>query len=138
MKPHRLATAPLATAMCLGCGVRVDHGAGTLVQSKEEHAVLVHLKLTSSGPDEAEVMWGQELEELLEKVVRQAGVGLVDGNEIGEGEFVIYIYGSDASRIVAALTPQLSSAAWPGGGYVQKRLGPPGAPEERIALPLTP
>jgi hypothetical protein len=137
MRQSRLAIVFIFVAANPSCGVSVDHGSETQLQSTAEHAVLIHLKLRERNADSTEVLRGQELEVRLDESVRHAGVGLLDGNEIGEVEYVIFIYGSDASKLLATVKPVLSPAAWPGGGYIQARSGPPGAREERVVFPYS-
>ena len=40
----------------------------------------------------------------------------LDGNEIGQGEFVLYMYGPDAEKLFVAVEPILRSAYFSFGG----------------------
>src|SRR5262245_49276599 len=55
--------------------------------SESEQAVLVHLRLSDDRfGTEDEVRRLQELEVQLEDAIAQSGAGMLDGNEIGQGE----------------------------------------------------
>src|SRR5688572_2331416 len=101
-----------------------------------EHAVIVHLKLSDDAfGSRSEVVKAQALELRLEEAINRAAVGELDGNELGDGEFVIYIYGSDAASLFGAIAPVLRAEPWRPGGHIVKRYGPPGARQESVPLP---
>src|SRR5262245_48592057 len=66
-------------------------------QESDDHAVMLHLKLSNAkfGTDK-DIESCQALEVKLEALIEAANVGLVDGNEIGGGECVIFMYGPNA------------------------------------------
>jgi hypothetical protein len=71
-----------------------------------KQAVLVHLKLSNTKFGEGdEITIMQEFELKLDRLVDQSNLGVVDGNEIGEGEYVIYIYGPNADRLFELIEP---------------------------------
>ena len=49
------------------------------------------------------------LEDALEAKINQAGVGVFDGNEIGGGECVLFMYGPDADALFEIVLPTLRS-----------------------------
>jgi hypothetical protein len=104
-----------------------------------EEAVLVYIPLSDGDfgeEKEREALF--ELEDRLTEIIEdEAQVGEFDGNEIGGGEFILFLYGSDADALFAALEPELRRLDPPSGDfYAIKRHGPPddGVREERIDL----
>ncbi len=91
-----------------------------------EQAVRVHLP---DGPAAVDLLL---LEEALIEAVRE--VGESDGNAIGPGEVVLYLYGPDADAILAAVRPALDGASLPVGSHAVVRRGPPGSAEESTIL----
>ncbi len=74
------------------------------------------------------------LEDELERAIFKHKVGEYDGNEVGEGEATLYLYGPDAEALFQAVLPILSTSKIVKGGYALKRYGPPadGIHEERV------
>ncbi len=101
-----------------------------------EHAVLLHLKLAADGfGDPADLEPLQTLEQILAEAIDTAGAGMLDANEIGEGECVIYTYGPDADRLWRAIEPHLRAHAARPGSYAIKRYGgPKTGRQERVNL----
>ncbi|BCG93963.1 hypothetical protein [Mesorhizobium sp. 131-2-1] len=89
-----------------------------------EQAVIVYLLLTG-GPfgTQQERQSVQVLEDRLEQVVSNANAGEFDGDEFGEGECVLYLYGPDAEKLFSAIEPVLKSSPVATGGYAIKRFG---------------
>lgn len=89
-----------------------------------EQAVIVHLPLRNEATDFAtrreELL---ALERRLEETVVEAFVGELDGDEFGQGECVLYLYGGDADRLFGAIEPLLKSCRAATGGYAIKRYG---------------
>jgi len=107
-----------------------------IASQASEHAVLVHLKLSDDGfGSREEFAKATGLEKLLEEAIARAGVGELDGNEVGGGEFVIYTYGPDADRLQEVVQPLVLEARWATGGRIRVRRGAPGAPEIEVAIP---
>jgi hypothetical protein len=106
---------------------------GGEVNPAPEHAVLVHLKLSASpfgtDPERERVL---EFEQQLEEAMLAAGVGEFDGNEFGDGECTLYMYGPDSEALFAAIAPVLRTSPLARGATVVKRAGPPGSPEEKL------
>lgn len=104
----------------------------TAATPSSEHAVLIHLRLSDSAfgtPDEIEHLQALEVE--LEDAIARAGVGELDGNEIGGGEYVIYTYGPDADRLFGVVEPLLRASSSAREGFVLKRYGGPEDPRVR-------
>ena len=55
----------------------------------------------------------------------------MDGNEIGEGECTLFMYGPDADLLFAAIEPRLRASRMTKGGSVVKRHGDPDDPHVR-------
>ncbi|GEM_PF-1047206 len=104
-----------------------------------EHALLVHIPLSNDefgSEEEREALF--EVEDQLVEAIEGAGVGEYDGNEVGGGEFVMYIYGPDADALFSAAEPVLRALQPPPGEFFAvKRYGKADdleAREERIDL----
>ncbi|MBI3978952.1 MAG: hypothetical protein HY331_12265 [Chloroflexi bacterium] len=97
-----------------------------------EHAVLVWLRLAGDGfGDEDEWEAITALEDRLQEIVCQQGVGEFDGNEIGMGYWTLYLYGPDADRLYDAILPAIQGIGPRPGSYAIKRYGPPDDPDSR-------
>jgi hypothetical protein len=112
------------------------HEAGAAV-SDGEHAVVINYRLSGDEYGSAEEREGVfALENRLEALIEQHGIGEFDGNEFGGGEAVLYCYGPDANRLFATIENEVRSfAARP--AYVTLRYGAasdPNAQERRIDL----
>jgi hypothetical protein len=55
----------------------------------------------------------------------------MDGNEIGEGECTLFMYGPDADRLFAAIERRLRASRMAKGGSVVKRYGDADDPRVR-------
>ena len=77
-----------------------------------------------------------ELEDQLEEAIQKAGVGELDGDEVGQGVAVIFMYGPDADALLHAILPVLRASELVRDGFVLKQYGPPedGVVEERVEL----
>lgn len=104
----------------------------------DSHAVMLHLRLSNHEEFGSDEEWDEihAMTDKLGKALRAHGVGELDGDEFGGNECVVFMYGPDANKLFAAISPLLRS--WPAiaGGYVIKRFGPPGASFERIDFEL--
>jgi hypothetical protein len=97
-----------------------------------QHAVIVHLRLGGAGfgsPDQRKALYA--LEDQLEQALISGTVGEYDGNEVGQGEFVLYMYGQDANALFAAVEPFLKACPAAAGGYAIKRYGDASDPTAR-------
>ena len=101
-----------------------------------EQAVIVHLRLRESPFGSSEERQSvQALEDRLERVIAEASAGEFDGDEFGDWECVLFMYGSDADRLFKAIEPLLKITPAAAGGYAIKRFGEandPNAPEVRV------
>lgn len=90
----------------------------------ESHAVIVHLRLsdTGFGTDEDRIAI-LKLEEMIEDAVAATAAGDLDGDEFGQGECVLYVYGPDADRLFALIEPLLKSSPVACGGFAVKQYG---------------
>jgi hypothetical protein len=89
----------------------------------EQHAVLLHLRLAGVWPAEGEAARFHELQDRLMEAIDRAGVGELDGDEFGEGECVVYMYGPNADRLWAAFAPVLKGEPLARGGFAVLRYG---------------
>jgi hypothetical protein len=89
-----------------------------------EQAVILHLPLRSGpfgSPEEREALLA--LEDQLAAAVVENAAGEFDGDEFGEGECVLFLYGPDADSLFAAIEPALKASSQASGGYAIKRYG---------------
>ncbi len=104
-----------------------------------EQALIVHVPLSDDefgAEEEREALFELE-DELVEVVEGEPPLGEYDDNEVGGGEFVMFMYGPDADALFVAIEPILNDLDPPPGDfYAIKRYGPPeeGVREERIGL----
>ena len=103
-----------------------------------EHAVLAYLKLSDDQFDTTNKRESiHELCDRLEEIIVEAGVGEFDGDEFGEGDCILYMYGPDADALFSAVESVLRVSPHAKGGYVIKRYGEasdPAAREIRVEL----
>ena len=97
-----------------------------------EHAVIVHFRLHGGdfgSREEKERV--AELEQDLEEAILEAAAGELDGDEFGQGECVLYMYGPDADRLFSTVEPILRASPLTELGYAIKRYGEPTDMEAR-------
>ncbi len=97
-----------------------------------EHAVLVYLKLSNEHlgtSDEVDDV--HELSDRLEEAIEAAEAGEFDGDEFGEGQCTLFMYGPDADALFAAIEPTLRGSPLSRGGYAIKRYGDPDDPDAK-------
>ena len=85
-----------------------------------EHAVIVHLPLDGDhfgSSSEREGLFA--MQEQMACAIREAGVGEFDGDEFGECECVLFIYGPNADRLFDVVQPFLKSSTLALGGLCQ-------------------
>ncbi len=81
-----------------------------------------------------------ELEEALSEAIESAEAGELDGNDVGQGECVLYMYGPNADELLRVIQPVLVTYnELLEGGHAVLRYGPAedGAREVTVALPNT-
>ncbi len=99
-----------------------------------EQSVTVHLPLSHT---QQEVPQLQDLELHLDQTITRAGVGELDGNEVGDDEYVVLAHGPDANKLFTSIERTLRSSKLSHGGFVIKRYGSADdetAREEKIDL----
>lgn len=75
-----------------------------------------------------------ELSDKLEAAMTNAGTGEFDGNEIGGGETVLFMYGADAELLFRSIEPVLQEEKTAIGARAVLRWGEHGAPERTVIL----
>ena len=101
---------------------RLFGGKGSNPPPKSEHAVIVHFQY---GRTDLQPLF--LLEEQLEGIIGQTGVGELDGNEVavdGSDGF-LYFYGPDADRLFAVVRPILEKSTVIREAVATLRYGPP-------------
>jgi hypothetical protein len=101
-------------------------------EAPPQHAVTAHLRLSRGkfgSPHDVRAC--QRLETELEELIERAQVGEMDGNEIGEGECTLFMYGPDADKLFAAIEKRVRASRMAKGGTIVKRYGDPDDPNAR-------
>ncbi|TVQ30970.1 MAG: hypothetical protein EA376_11260 [Phycisphaeraceae bacterium] len=105
--------------------------------SDADHAVLLHLPYPGDGlPPGHVVEQMHALQDELDTAITNAGVGELDGDEFGDGECVVFMYGQDADALWSAVDRVLKQKRFMAGAKAVKRYGQPGAREEVILLAI--
>ena len=96
-----------------------------------EQAVVVKVVGRRLDPDRM-----AELEDRLERAIRRAGSGEVDGHELDmEGRSgTVYLYGPSADALLDAVAPELATVEWLDEIVARVRYGPPGARERQVTI----
>ncbi len=99
-----------------------------------DQAVLVHL----DGMGLADAVYEEHdlatIEDQLSEALTREGTGELDGNEIGQGETTLFMYGPDAERLFRTVEPLLRAYPLCKGSRVVIRAGEPGAREREVKL----
>lgn len=99
-----------------------------------EQAVLVHLD-NNDLPDHIYQEYDLgTIEDRLIEIIERERVGEFDGNEVGQGEATLFMYGPDAERLFAAIEQTLREYPLCQGARVEIRRGGPGAPQREVRL----
>ena len=100
----------------------------------EDHAVIVHFGMSDDEfGSEAERATLGDLGDRLADVVARAGVGEFDGDEFGNGEAVLYLYGPDHEQLWRIVEPEvLASTVRP--SFALLRPGGPDVAARRLDL----
>lgn len=96
-----------------------------------EHAVLLYIPLSDSGfgsPEEREAI--RKFSDEFEEAITASNVGEFDGDEFGEGQCTLFMYGRNADALFDAIEPVLR-AGCRAGSYAIKRYGNAGDPNAR-------
>ena len=79
-----------------------------------------------------------DLEDALTEAIDAANAGEFDGNDVGEGECILYAYGPDADALFAAIQPVVAAhRELLSGGYAVLRYGPPEDGMREVQVPVT-
>jgi hypothetical protein len=101
-----------------------------------EHAVLVYFEYGSTDLSNLFAV-----EEALERVISEANVGELDGNEIATdgSDGTLFMYGPDADALFKSIRQTLEATPFMRGARVVLRYGPPedDVPERTVTLPLS-
>ena len=68
----------------------------------------------------------------LSEIISESGMGIFDGDEFGNGEGGLFMYGPNADRLFNVVEPSLRGWKPLEGGYAIKRYGAPAGQSERI------
>jgi hypothetical protein len=101
-----------------------EGGSQSTAKKLPEQAVLIHLKLSDQKfgtLDEMDAI--HALSARLEQVIKGKHLGMFDGDEFGQGECTLYMYGPDADALFAAIEPLLRSSPLTKAGSATKRYG---------------
>lgn len=98
-----------------------------------EEWIAVYFKLSNDeyGTQEERDSIHQFTDKLAE-VIRKSGMGVFDGDEFGNGECGLFMYGLDADQLFNVVEPLLRTWEPIKGGYAIKRYGAPAGQSERI------
>jgi hypothetical protein len=76
------------------------------------------------------------LEHELESAIAYARAGEFVRNQVGAGEFALVMQGPDADKLFCAVSGILRRSCLVRDGAVVMRYGPPGAPQQKVGLPV--
>ncbi len=105
----------------------------TEADGMSDHLVRVHIPFTDDTFDRC-----VEIEDLLGERVDAAGVGALDGSEVGGGEYTIWLYGPQAVPLAEVVKHALEEEDLPPGCKLFLRHGGVNdRPAKEETLPLT-
>jgi hypothetical protein len=90
-----------------------------------QHALLLHIPTAGTTPTPQEMESSHALQAEIECALEASGAGMLDGDEWGGGECVIFCFGPDADRLFDAIAPVLEKRPFPKGSHATKRYGGP-------------
>ena len=109
--------------MIAGCN-RTAPDSSSKVEPVAEHAVLVYLKLSDDEFGTAEERnQNHELSDLLKTAIETKNAGEFDGDEFGDGQCTLFMYGPNADALFQAVEPILRDSPLSFGGHAIKRYG---------------
>ena len=97
-----------------------------------EQAVLIHLKLSNQKfgtRDEMDAI--HALSHKLEELIKARHLGEFDGDEFGQGECTLYMYGPNADALFAGIEPLLRASSLTKAGWATKRYGDAADPKTK-------
>lgn len=111
---------------------RIARQPKSIAKKSPEQGVLIHLKLSDQKFGKtAEMTSIHALEARLAEVIKDKRLGELDGDEFGEGECTLYLYGPNADALFAAIEPLLRSSPLTKGGWATKRYGDAADPKSK-------
>jgi hypothetical protein len=108
----------------------VEFRVTTVVRDPQQQAVMFKCAFDCDG----QFPQLNALEDKLITAIKSADVGEFDGNNIGEGELRLYMYGADAEKLFAVIAPILREDTLTRWGTATIRLGPPGAKSRSVSI----
>ena len=96
-----------------------------------DHLVRVHIPLAGEMTTPEEFHRYADLEDRLDAAAQAAKVGELDGNEVGGGEFTIWLYGKDGTRLAEVIKSALAKETLPRGCTIFVRHGGVNDPSAR-------
>ena len=107
------------------------------VEHAVEHAVLIRIPLSDSEfGTEAERSAIHGLADEIDGAIARSGSGEYDGDEFGDGECTLYLYGPDADALWASVEEVVRGDPRTAGGHVVKRYGEPGEGTRAVRIEL--
>jgi hypothetical protein len=104
-----------------------------LTTPQEDQAVIIRATLPSIDADDV-LDQLITLENELAEVIALARVGEFDGNEIGQDELKLYMYGPDAEKLFSTVESVLRRASLTRSAIATVRHGPPGSYSRDVLL----
>jgi hypothetical protein len=101
---------------------------------KADEAVIVYIDAVGQPDEVYENFDLSTLEDQLIEAIESAGVGELDGNELGDGVTKLFMYGPDAARLYNAIEPVLLAYPLCKGARVVIRKGGPGSAQTEVKL----
>jgi len=95
--------------------------------TEAEQAVIIRVAISNEFGYVEEIESIHEIEQKIAQLLIRDNVGILDGDELGCGHCLIYLYGQDANEIVEVIKPVLTSWHALRGGTVTRRYGPLGS-----------
>jgi len=93
----------------------------------DDQAVLIYLE----GEDFDQMVL---LSDRLTASLAKTNLGMFNGNEIGGGETVLFLYGDDAEKLFEHILPVLQQYEFCRGARAIISQGAPGAPQRKVVL----
>lgn len=101
----------------------VSANASADTDGMDEHLVRVHIPLKAAMPTTEEFDRFVALEDELDEAVQEAGVGALDGHEMGGNEYTIWLYGADGGKLAEVVKKALEKESLPPGSTLFVRHG---------------
>ncbi len=114
----------LFALLCVSCSPAHEQKSTDPVQEQsvvakqdpvEQQLVRLHIPLSGALPTKKESDQYAKLEDDLNVAAKKAGVGKLDGNEVGDREYTIWMYGRDATKLAEVVKSVVKGRALPKG-----------------------